>query len=353
MAALGTPILIDGSHGEGGGTLVRACLTMAALTQQPLRIDGVRSGTKFPGLDYEDLLLMRALGKSCSAEMTGAEVGSTSISFLPTRRPKGLNENLDLPEDEAHRRGASAPVVLNALVPVLARTGMYSSVSLSGETYGNRSLSFDYFQSVTMPALHKMGLYAFPDQELAGFGRESRGRVTMDVEPSALQAADLSARGKLIGCRAIVTTAELPVTISQRAIAHLGKMAENAKVPLEIEANPVDSRAAGAFITAWAIYEGGMGGATAMGQRGLRVEALAQAAFEGMLDWMATDATVDPFLADQLLITACLAEGETVFRTSRLTTRFLTSIWVIKQFLPIHITVRGSEDKAGTVTIKR
>src|SRR3982751_6910319 len=106
MAAPGSPIVIDGSHGEGGGSLVRTCLVMSCLTQQPVRIDGVRGGTKYPGLDYEDLLLMRALAKSCAAETTGAEVGSTSVSFLPTRRPKGLNENLDLAEDEALRRGA-------------------------------------------------------------------------------------------------------------------------------------------------------------------------------------------------------------------------------------------------------
>lgn len=245
------------------------------------------------------------------------------------------------------------PVILNALVPVLAQTGMYSQVSLSGETYGNRSLSFDYFQNVTIPALQKMGLYAFPDQELAGFGRESRGRVTMDVEPSSLQPIDWASRGKLVGCRAIVTTAELPSYVTQRGVAHLVKLSEHTKLPLEIESNPTDSQSPGAFITAWAIYEKGMGGATAIGQRGLRIENLAQNAFEGMLDWMSGDATVDPYLADQLLVTACLASGESTFKTSRLTSRFLTSIWVIKQFLPIHITVRGTEDKPGVVSIKR
>jgi RNA 3'-terminal phosphate cyclase (ATP) len=352
MAAPGSPIVIDGSHGEGGGALVRTCLVMSSLTQQPVRIDGVRSGTKYAGLDYEDLVLMQALAKSSAAEMTGAAVGSTTVSFLPTRRARGLSGNLDLPEDDG-RRGASVPVVLGALLPVLARTGVYSQVSLSGETYGNRSLSFDYFQNVTVAASRKMGVYGFPDQELAGFGRESRGRITMDVEPSAFQALDWSVRGKLIGCRALVTTAELPTSVAQRGVAHLETMAEHARVPLEVESNPVDSHTPGAFITVWAVCERGMGGATAMGDRGLRVETLAHSAFEGMLDWLATDATVDPFLADQLLVTACLAEGETTFRTSRLTQRLLTSIWVIKQFLPIHITVRGSEDHAGVIAIKR
>ncbi|HVT12499.1 MAG TPA: RNA 3'-terminal phosphate cyclase [Fimbriimonadaceae bacterium] len=353
MPGPGSPILIDGSHGEGGGALVRTCLVMSTLTLQPVRIDGVRGGTKFPGLDFEDLLLLKALAKSCSAETTGVQIGSTTVSFLPTRRPKGLNENLDLPEESSHHRSASVPVVLCSLLPVLAKTGAYSEVSLSGETYGTRSLSFDYFLNVTIPALQKMGLYAFPDQELAGFGRESRGQVTMDVEPSAIQGIDWPSRGNLVGAKAVVTTAELPVSVAHRAINHLEKLAQNAKLPIEIETNPVDSRTPGAFVTIWAQYERGVGGATAIGQRGLRVEHLVQAAFQETLAWIATDATVDPFLADQLLIPACLAEGETIFKTSRLTKRFLTATWVVKQFLPIHITVRGSEDQPGVVTVAK
>lgn len=353
MPPLGSPILIDGSHGEGGGALVRTALAMATLTQQPLRIDSVRGGTKYPGLDYEDLILMRALASSCAAETVGAEVGATSISFLPTRRPRGLNANIDLPEGEARRRGASVPVVLGSLLPVLARAGMYSQVSMSGETYGAKTLSFDYFQGVTVTALRRMGLYAFPEQEQAGFGRESRGVVSMDVEPSELQCVDWSVRGKLISLHAIVTTAELAPAVSQRAVDHLEKLAEHAKLPIEIEANPVDSHTPGAFVSVWACCERGMGGATAMGQRGLRIESLAQSAFDGAAEWIAGNATVDPFLADQLLVTACLAEGETLYRTSRLTERLQTSIWVIKQFLPIHITVRQEERDAALISIRR
>ncbi len=68
---------------------------------------------------------------------------------------------------------------------------------------------------------------------------------------------------------------------------------------------------------------------------------------------MKTDATVDPYLADQLLLAAISAEGETTFKTSSLTQRFLTMAWVIKQFVPIHITVKGKEGDPGLVTIKR
>src|SRR5579862_5240572 len=227
MPPSGSPILIDGSHGEGSGALVRTCLVMSCLTQQPTRIDGIRGGTKYPGLDIEDLLLIRALARSCDAETVGAEVGSTSASFLPTRRPRGLDQDLDLAEMKSKDRSPNVPVVLNALLPVLARTGSYSQVSMTGETYGRNALSYDYFQCVTIPTLRKLGLYAFPDQDLAGFGRDSRGRVTMDVEPSALQSVDWSSRGRMVSCQGMVTTAELPREIADRAVAHLAKLAEH------------------------------------------------------------------------------------------------------------------------------
>ena len=86
---------------------------------------------------------------------------------------------------------------------------------------------------------------------------------------------------------------------------------------------------------------------------GVRPEFVAQQAFEEMFDWMSSSATTDPYLADQILLPLALAETSSTFTVSRLTQRFLTIVWVVKQFLPIHITVRGSENGPGTVTIQR
>jgi RNA 3'-terminal phosphate cyclase len=124
-------------------------------------------------------------------------------------------------------------------------------------------------------------------------------------------------------------------------------------MPLEIETSAVESEGPGAFVTVWATYERAMGGAAGIGARGVRVETTAQGAFDGTMQWMHTEATVDPFLADQLLITAALADDGSTFKTSKLTPRFLTTVWVIKQFLPIHITVKGTEGTEGIVAIRR
>jgi RNA 3'-terminal phosphate cyclase (ATP) len=345
-------ITIDGSHGEGGGALLRTAMAMAALTQQPVRIDGVRGGSRYPGLDAEDLTIVRALQKICNADVVGGELGATSLTFMPQRRAGGFNGEIRSERNDSGR-GANANIVLGTLLPVLARSYVYSSVSAEGETYGANSLSYDAFANVTLPAMRKVGLYSFPDLVTGGFGRESSGLVSLDVEPSALNPIEWPDRGRLVRCDATIATSGLPDSIGERAAGHLKRLAQNAGLQLTIAQVRVASRQTGTFISLAAHYERGFGGGSAIGGRGMRVEAVAQLAFEEMFDWISTNCTLDPFLPDQLLLPLVLTEGESTFTVSRLTQRFLTCVWVVKQFTPIHITIRGPENGPGSVTIKR
>jgi RNA 3'-terminal phosphate cyclase (ATP) len=230
---------------------------------------------------------------------------------------------------------------------------VYSTLSSRGETYGQNVLTFDYFSNVTLMAVRKLGLYAYADLVSAGFGRGSRGEVCMEVEPSHLEGVLWPDRGQLLRIRATVVTAELPDAVAERGIAHLARLGYYANLNVEAESATVRARSPGAFATVWAEFERGFGGASAMGARGVRMESVVQSAFENFMDWFKTDATVDPFLSDQLLLPAVLAEGETSFKVSKLTTRFQTIAWVIKQFLPIHITIKGHEGEAASVVIKK
>jgi len=324
---------------------------MAALTQQAVQIVQVRGGTKHPGVDIEDLVLLHYLREATGGTTTGAEVGSHFLEFWPAHRPGGLSGTLRAPV--ANGRGANVNIVANALLPVLARSGVYNSLTLSGETYGQAALSFDYFRSVTLEAVKKVGLYAFAELGTAGFGREAKGEISLDVEPSALQGFKFTDRGNMVSCRATIVHAELPGSIAHRGISHLQNLAHGLKLPMECEAIAVDSREPGIFLTVSATFQRGFGGATIMGTKGLRIEAMAQQAVEDLMDWMRSETTVDTHLADQILIPACVADGETQFSVNRLTSRLLTSVWVIKQFGPVRITVKGKEGEPGTISIRR
>lgn len=351
MAGLSAPISLDGAHLEGGGVLVRTSLAMSALTQQPVRVFNVRGNAPTPGITAEDAMIARALALACGAETAGG-VGDYELLFVPHRRPMGLNETFEAPESPENRH-ANAMVVLLTLLPVMARTGVYGKLAAKGETYGHNVLSYDYFASVTLGALRRFGLYAYPEMPLAGFGRGSMGEAYLEIEPSALHGIEATERGALIGCNAVVAIGELSHAVGARGVAHLESLAHHAGIPMSVEWTEVKARGPGAFVTVYAEFEHGFGGATAMGRRGLRMESVAQNAFDAFRDWYAGTAAIDGLLADQILLTAAIAEGDTSLRISRITRRLITAIWVVKQFVPIRMTLRGREGEEGLLTIRR
>ena len=352
MASSESVVQIDGAYGEGGGGLVRTALVMSGLTQLPVSIRRVRGGTKFPGIDSEDLVIGRALAQITNAQTEGLEFGSHDLIFRPRRRPSAFNGRLGN-ERGAHGRGANANIVLSALAPVLARTGAYSVVSAEGETYGLKSLGYDSFHAGTVAAWRKCGLYVDTTLERAGFGREGDGEVTMEVEPSHLDGLVWNDRGSLLSIRGMISVNGLPPGIAERGIGFLKKLAQNVALPMDAEVIDCGARTAGVHVTVVAQYERGIGVGAAMGSKGLRVESLCQGAFEELLEWQQSPATVDPYLIDQLLIPMVLAQGDVTLRVSRLTSRFLTSVWAVRQFTPLPLVIKGTEGAPGVISIKR
>lgn len=352
MAASRSLISLDGAHGEGGGALVRTAIALSSITQQPCRILQPRGATKRPGLVSEDAAVCKLLAEACGAELTGLSPDSRELVFAPSKPMSAVSGRLVgfKPEEEA-----SSPIALiglATLAPILSRTASYCEIEAPGETYGAHVLSYDYFANVTARAWKRCGLYVFPKLELAGYGRGSQGEVFLEVEPSVFHGFNWETRGSLKSIGGLITTSDLPPTVAQRGLAHLKRLSYYAGVPLEAYALQVPSRTPGAFVTLWAEYENGLGGSTAMGVKGLRVEAVAQSAFDSLMLWTQSGATVDHYLADQLILPAVLANEPCKFSTPMLTERLATIIWVVKQFLPIHITVRGQIGEPATIAIE-
>lgn len=343
-------IHLDGSHGEGGGELIRTALAMSALTQQPFRLSNARFGTRFPGLDAEEVTIIRAMAWLTSAHVEGADLGRPEFTFAPKNRPVALRDEVPSTVN-GNGRGPNALITLSALAPVLARTGGYSTVRATGETYGMNALSYDPFAESTVTAWREFGLYTFPRLETAGFGRDQEGVVELDVEPSALNGVIAAERGNDLRIFGRVCTHGVNDSVADRAIHHAKTLAKSIGKPLEIEHRRVGSTNPGIYVSFWVNASPGTGSGSAIGSRNLRAEQLVQGAMEDLLEWMDSKSTYDPYVADQILLPAILCGEECSFSVSRLTSRFLTKIWVAKQFAPLRITVRGNEGSRGVVTI--
>lgn len=341
---------IDGTHGEGGGALLRASLVMSAITQQPVRISQIRGNTRFPGVDAEDLTILKALAKMSSADIGDAKIGSDSISFTPKRAPRKIEGTIPTERNDAGR-GANALIVLSTLLPVLCRAGTFTEVEAEGETYGRGSLSYDYFTRVTLHALRAMNVSAFTNLTKAAYSREDTGLVSLDCEPSQFEGLRWNDRGRPDILRATVVTTRMDTAVAGRAISHLQRLAQTAKMQIDVERIEADGGSTGVYITVWASYSNGIGGGGSIGTRGVRVETVAQQAFDQCLDWVTSDGTLDAYVAEHIILPACLAVSSSEFKVSELTSRLLTTVWVVKQFTPIRIVVRGSEGGPGSISI--
>ena len=62
---------IDGSHGEGGGQILRTALALSAVAGEPVRLVDVRASRERPGLAAQHLAAVRLLAELCEAEGDG------------------------------------------------------------------------------------------------------------------------------------------------------------------------------------------------------------------------------------------------------------------------------------------
>ena len=108
----------------------------------------------------------------------------------------------------------------------------------------------------------------------------------------------------------------------------------------------------GTFIVLLAEFENGQCCFTSLGELGRPAERVADQAVDDLKSFFQTDGAVDQFLADQIILPACLADGPSVFRTARVTLHLLTNIEIVKSFLPISISIGGRIGESGVVHIK-
>ena len=73
---------------------------------------------------------------------------------------------------------------------------------------------------------------------------------------------------------------------------------------------------------------------------------------DALAAFLRTDGTVDPWLADQLLLPLALADGPSELRTSEVTAHLLTNAEVIRLFLAVEIDVDGPFGGPATVQVR-
>lgn len=143
-------IQIDGSQGEGGGQILRTALSLAIITGQAIQIKNIRAKRKMPGLMRQHLTAVNAAVAISGAEVNGAQVGSTELSFNPGKVQGG---------DYRFNIGTagSCTLVLQTVLPALLMAEQESRIVIIGGTHNTMCPPFHFLQRAFIPLLKQMG----------------------------------------------------------------------------------------------------------------------------------------------------------------------------------------------------
>lgn len=280
-------LTIDGSQGEGGGQLVRAAVTLSALTGTPVTITRVRENRRRPGLGFQHCAAVRAVAGTCGAGVRGNEPGSRQVSFLPGAI-RAADQSIEV------GTAGSIPLVIQAWLPAALETG--GTLEVTGGTEVPMSPTIDYLEKVLLPALGPAGRGVGIEVRRRGYYPAGGGDVRVTAEPAQPAPVQVTRDGTR-GIRSC--SSGLPGHVTRRQAAHAAEvlsLGAGADFPAEIRLSDGPSR--GSSCTVWC----GAKGCCSFGRPGLPAEAVGEAAARCLLAELAGTWDVDAHLSDQLLI---------------------------------------------------
>ena len=340
---------IDGNYGEGGGQILRTTLSLSCILKKPVEIINIRKGRRVPGLQPQHLTSVSACKKISGAEVEGDELQSVSLKFSP-QETKGGDFSFDVAEKK--RSAGSTSLILQTLFLPLSHCRDRSKIRVLGGTHVPWSPPFNYLKEIFAPMVKKMGCEIELEIKKWSWYPKGGGEVTCTIQPTAkFSPLDLTERGELVSLSGVSAVSNLPDSIAERQRSQAIKILKGKGFSPEIKLLQGPSIGQGTFFFLKAEFENSVAGFGALGERGKRAEKVAQEACDEFLQFMQTEAAVDPHLADQLIPYLVLADGKSTFTVSKITKHLLTNIWVVRQFLQPQILVDGEEGSEGKITI--
>lgn len=337
---------IDGSTGEGGGQIIRTALSLSMLTGIPIEMTNIRAGRAKSGLMRQHLTCVQASQEISAAQVTGAHLGSTAFSFVPKTVIAG---------DYAFDIGSagSTTLVLQTLLPALlfANTASVasSSVTIKGGTHNPLAPTTDFLTQAFVPAVAKLGMQVDIQVPQAGFAPIGGGEITATIKPFMRRAEALpfrlTERGKLTHIELVASVLNLDYDICTRELASAkASLIESGVYAGLITTKGDKLRGIGEGNTCYALvahqaheqqhYEA----FTLLGEKRASAEKIGHRLAGLVKRYLAkSDALVDEYLTDQLLLPLALAGGGE-FTTRVISQHTETQAWMIEQFLPVSIT---------------
>jgi RNA 3'-terminal phosphate cyclase (ATP) len=327
-------IQLDGSQQSGSGTIVRYAVALAALLGRELRLTNARARRRPPGLRPQHLRTVEAVAQISGGRIDGASVGATEFAFFPSGSLRGGRYLWDI--------GTAGSTTMLALTvfPLAAFADQPSHFEIHGGLFQDFAPSAFQLQHVLVPLLARMGLRAELRILKPGFVPRGGGIIELTVQPASgvLRPLVLLDQGRVQRVWGTALSSHLRrQRVSDRMAARCRErlIAGGLDAQIEIDAYYDDAAPQpGAALAVCAECDTGcILGADRAGAPGRPSEAIAETVARMLLADLGSGATVDRHLADQLILFAALADGQTEYIIPDVTEHVRANSWLVAEIL--------------------
>lgn len=327
---------IDGASGEGGGQVLRTALALSVITGQALQIKQIRAKRPKPGLMRQHLTCVQAAATISGAAVTGAQLGSSQLEFVPQAVQPGEYRF-------AIETAGSCTLVLQTIWPALMLADAPSHIHLSGGTHNPMAPCFHFLQRSFAPLLAKLGAASTLTLQRMGFAPAGGGVMQAVIEPAGTQFApvDVVARGASLGAYAESYAPGLPRHIAHRELQQLGQLLGWSYEQEQLRVGPCrDNEGPGNALLATLEYANTTQVMSRLGQKNTSAEQVASQLAKAVRRFqLREEAALDEYLADQWALPLALAvhrSGQAAqFTCTDISLHASTNFSVIERFLPV------------------
>jgi RNA 3'-terminal phosphate cyclase (ATP) len=286
-----------------------------------------------------------AAAKVGRAEISGAALGSREFSFVPGAIVPGEYKF-------AIGTAGSTTLVLQTILPPLMLASGPSTITLEGGTHNIKAPPFEFLEQSFVPLINRFGPKVTGELLRYGFYPPGGGRIQVSIQPvPMLRPFDLNEFDPIRSRRAKALLVNLPAHIGERELSVLRERLEWPAEDLSVETSR-SSISPGNVFTIAIEREELTEIITAIGERGVRAETIAERAVDEAVKYLGHGAPVGEHLADQLLIPMALAGGGS-FTTGPLSLHTTTNIEIIQQFLDVTFLLTQTADDNWRIEVRR
>jgi RNA 3'-terminal phosphate cyclase (ATP) len=334
-------IEIDGSVESGSGTLLRYAVALATLAGIPIHMTRIRAKRQKPGLRPQHLQALRACAALSGGAMEGARVDSQEIVYSPGPDLRSGDLKLDI------GTAGSTTMLAFTLLPLALHAEDTCRFTLTGGLFQDFAPSAFHMQRVLIPLLRRMGAGIRLEIRRPGYVPKGGGEIFLQVEPrrEPLRPLRMTEQGAVRKVTGISLSSHLErEKVSERMAKRCRELLGSRGIEADFEVlrdSEADQKGAALLLLAETDC-GCLIGSDRAGRPGRRSEAIAEFVVKSLLEDLDTGATVDRYLADQLILFAALADGTSAYRIPFLTDHVRSNLWLVEKILGVRTGLDGT-----------